>query len=119
MTEETFNAGDYIVLLSTAGGDNSWKEAMPEGYCYKLSQESYIDSRGFVIDTNINGITDGWSAHDPNFKSLLNFRHATPKEIQGYIDNNRPYEVDPIDFLPPVPEDLSYLEVLFKERSII
>lgn len=107
MEERVWKAGTYIVLLKALDPqyDNPWASSIPEGYCYKLSIDSYEDGRGFFVDVdNANNKSNGWSG--PSSKLRNKFREATQQEINEYDLLGKPFKVTN---LPEVIEDYNYL----------
>ena len=105
--------GEYVVLLSSCDGQNCWKNSMPENYCYKLKEDSYIDY--FIIELDTKGSsTNGWTCNK-EFDSKLNLRYATTKEIAKYDKLGNPFKVTNKKVKP---EDYNYLISLFKKLGI-
>lgn len=93
MNKTDFKKGDYVVLISSCNGNDAWKGQIPEGYCYKLAQDSHVNHFYIELDTNLSK-SNGWGNSEPREDNKkLHLRLATPEEIQDYIDIMRPFKV--------------------------
>lgn len=83
MDKNVFPKGTYVVLLSSCDGKNNWASQLPEGYIYKLREDS--TSFNFMVDKDINGSREnGWGTKKEGYKSELLLRAATQDEIDAY-----------------------------------
>lgn len=93
-----YKKGSYIVLLSTCNGNpTNWTPAIPINHCYKLKEDSYEDTRGFMVELDMIGsFSNGWSCNikfDYEFNKTR-FRYATRLEREKYDRLNGPFKVD-------------------------
>jgi len=93
-----FKRGTYVVLLSSHDGQNCWRNDIPEGFCYKLREDS--DNITFYIERDINGSPrNGWSI-DKKFEieSKFEIRLATTLEEEYYDKFDKPFDVSLVSF---------------------
>ncbi len=86
-----FKEGDYIVTLK---GNFSMTNCGKENYCFKQRFDDHVINP--VIDLS-GSRTNGNTEMTFNKKSkLLDWRYATQKEIDYYVQINAPYDVTEI-----------------------
>jgi hypothetical protein len=93
LSEPTFNAGDYIVLLKSCDGLNYWRQSLPVDHVYRLKLD-YTKLCFFPEVDTTGSRSNGWGGH-VEYISKMAARIATPQEVQAYIDNgNKPCHID-------------------------
>lgn len=92
--QHCFPKGSYIVLLADCKGVNGWSDSLPIDHVYRLSKDSYNDTRGFDVEIDLKGYPDnGWSCSSEYPECKLKMRAATVEEIDRYNLLNRPYPI--------------------------
>lgn len=86
MNKNVFPKGSYIVLLSSCTGDDNWAPIIPEGYVYRLTEDS--SEYSFNIEKDCSGRGNGWTltknADDKEKYDHFLLRAAFPEEIVRY-----------------------------------
>lgn len=110
-----FRKDEYIITLKL---DNYQGVCAKENYCFKVQREDYY----LTMYKDLNGDSNGYSVLTFNkSRKLIDWRYATPEEIEEYGRLNKPYDVTTLNKFvlsqKEAKQDLSYLIPLIKQLN--